>query len=191
MKNSLKNPTRGQSGDGFPNTAVANIGLTPREMHVRLCAAAVSLLLGRIGQWSGREIARSALSLAHPAQAERDNESCFFVRAAGVHRFIRRGLTVLEWKGRVPFTFSVSLLLGGLTMPEWKGRVLTRSHCERITFRRKLKIVYDFRHKKKLRPDDIRLDFGSIIYDSIDRNPKWEFHPIPKRMEAETHPTLL
>ncbi|GBP89172.1 hypothetical protein EVAR_90309_1 [Eumeta japonica] len=26
-------------------------------------------------------------------------------------------------------------LLGGLTMPEWKGRVpLTRSHCERITF---------------------------------------------------------
>ncbi|GBP11912.1 hypothetical protein EVAR_74542_1 [Eumeta japonica] len=45
------------------------------------------------------------------------------------------GLTVLEWKGRVPFTFmSVSLLLGGLTMPEWKGRVpLTRSHCERIT----------------------------------------------------------
>ncbi|GBP11744.1 hypothetical protein EVAR_77851_1 [Eumeta japonica] len=25
-------------------------------------------------------------------------------------------------------------LLGGLTMPEWKGRVpLTRSHCERIT----------------------------------------------------------
>ncbi|GBP76815.1 hypothetical protein EVAR_42666_1 [Eumeta japonica] len=46
------------------------------------------------------------------------------------------GLTVLEWKGRVPFTFlCLSLsLLGGLTMPEWKGRVpLTRSHCERIT----------------------------------------------------------
>ncbi|GBP48916.1 hypothetical protein EVAR_96897_1 [Eumeta japonica] len=45
------------------------------------------------------------------------------------------GLTVLEWKGRVPFTFYVCLsLLGGLTMPEWKGRVpLTRSHCERIT----------------------------------------------------------
>ncbi|GBP81981.1 hypothetical protein EVAR_65587_1 [Eumeta japonica] len=36
------------------------------------------------------EIARSALSLARSAQAERDNESCFFVRAAGVHRFIRR-----------------------------------------------------------------------------------------------------
>ncbi|GBP30076.1 hypothetical protein EVAR_14594_1 [Eumeta japonica] len=47
------------------------------------------------------------------------------------------GLTVLEWKGRVPFTFYVCLsLLGGLTMPEWKGRVpLTRSHCERITIR--------------------------------------------------------
>ncbi|GBP79191.1 hypothetical protein EVAR_53057_1 [Eumeta japonica] len=32
----------------------------------------------------------SALSLARSAQAERDNELCFFVRAAGVHRFIRR-----------------------------------------------------------------------------------------------------
>ncbi|GBP62719.1 hypothetical protein EVAR_56237_1 [Eumeta japonica] len=32
--------------------------------NLRLCAAAVSLLLGRIGQWSGKEIARSALSLA-------------------------------------------------------------------------------------------------------------------------------
>ncbi|GBP35756.1 hypothetical protein EVAR_82691_1 [Eumeta japonica] len=40
----------------------------------RLCAAAVSLLLGRIGRCSGREIARSALSLARSAQAERDNE---------------------------------------------------------------------------------------------------------------------
>ncbi|GBP61127.1 hypothetical protein EVAR_46778_1 [Eumeta japonica] len=55
----------------------------------RLCAAAVSLLLGRIGRWSGREIARSALSLARSAQAERDNESCFFMRAAGFHGFIR------------------------------------------------------------------------------------------------------
>ncbi|GBP59311.1 hypothetical protein EVAR_40696_1 [Eumeta japonica] len=45
------------------------------------------------------------------------------------------GLTVLEWKGRVPSFLCLSLsLLGGLTMPEWKGRVpLTRSHCERIT----------------------------------------------------------
>ncbi|GBP41554.1 hypothetical protein EVAR_20362_1 [Eumeta japonica] len=43
-----------------------------------LCAAAVSLVLGRIGRWSGREIARSTLSLARSAQAERDNESCFF-----------------------------------------------------------------------------------------------------------------
>ncbi|GBP62977.1 Zinc transporter 2 [Eumeta japonica] len=30
----------------------------------------------------------SALSLARSAPAERDNESCFFVRAAGVHRFM-------------------------------------------------------------------------------------------------------
>ncbi|GBP16194.1 hypothetical protein EVAR_9907_1 [Eumeta japonica] len=63
-------------------------------------AAAVSLLLGRIGRWSGREIGssqaerlgqsclsipRSALSLARSAQVERDNESYFFVRAASVH----------------------------------------------------------------------------------------------------------
>ncbi|GBP75364.1 hypothetical protein EVAR_61589_1 [Eumeta japonica] len=32
----------------------------------------------------------SALSIARSAQAERDNESCFFVHAVGVHRFIRR-----------------------------------------------------------------------------------------------------
>ncbi|GBP58610.1 hypothetical protein EVAR_38849_1 [Eumeta japonica] len=44
----------------------------------RLSAAAVSLLLGRIGRWSGREIARSALSLARSAQAERDNVLRFF-----------------------------------------------------------------------------------------------------------------
>ncbi|GBP52330.1 hypothetical protein EVAR_38476_1 [Eumeta japonica] len=59
------------------------------DFTCRLCAAAVSFLLGRIGQWSRREIACSALSLARSAQAERDNESCFFMRAAGVHRFIR------------------------------------------------------------------------------------------------------
>ncbi|GBP12161.1 EGF-containing fibulin-like extracellular matrix protein 1 [Eumeta japonica] len=75
------------------------------QFYCRLCAAAVSLLLGRIGRWSEREtdasqaerlgrsylsIACSTLSLARSAQTERDNESCFFVRAAGVHRFIRR-----------------------------------------------------------------------------------------------------
>ncbi|GBP62644.1 hypothetical protein EVAR_51890_1 [Eumeta japonica] len=62
----------------------------PYELLNMLCAAAVSLVLGCIGRWSGREIARSTLSLAHPAQAERDNDSCFFVHAAGVYRFIRR-----------------------------------------------------------------------------------------------------
>ncbi|GBP37741.1 hypothetical protein EVAR_29942_1 [Eumeta japonica] len=61
-----------------------------KQFTCRLCAAAVSFLLGRIGRCSGREIARFALSLARSAQAERDNESCFFMRAAGVHRFIRR-----------------------------------------------------------------------------------------------------
>ncbi|GBP45959.1 hypothetical protein EVAR_41261_1 [Eumeta japonica] len=50
------------------------------QFTCRLCAAAVSLILGRFGRWSGREIARTALSLARSAQAERDNESCFFER---------------------------------------------------------------------------------------------------------------
>ncbi|GBP10382.1 hypothetical protein EVAR_69673_1 [Eumeta japonica] len=72
-----------------------------QQFTCRLCAAAFSLLLGRIAKWNGRKIgtsqaersgqsclsiARPALSLARSAQAERDNESCFFVRAAGVHR---------------------------------------------------------------------------------------------------------
>ncbi|GBP86989.1 hypothetical protein EVAR_67752_1 [Eumeta japonica] len=35
-------------------------------------------------------ITRSAFSLARSAQGECDNESCFCVRAAGVHRVIRR-----------------------------------------------------------------------------------------------------
>ncbi|GBP63704.1 hypothetical protein EVAR_87681_1 [Eumeta japonica] len=67
------------------------------EQHLPLCAAAVSLLLGRIGPWSGREIdasqaarlgrpclsiACSALSLARSAQAERDNESCMEWRSS-------------------------------------------------------------------------------------------------------------
>ncbi|GBP40512.1 hypothetical protein EVAR_30571_1 [Eumeta japonica] len=63
---------------------------TNERCNNRSCAAAASLLLGRIDRRSGREIARSALSLAHSAPAERDNESRFFVRAAGVHRFLRR-----------------------------------------------------------------------------------------------------
>ncbi|GBP67293.1 hypothetical protein EVAR_43804_1 [Eumeta japonica] len=41
----------------------------------------------RLGRLS---IACSVFSLARSAQAERDNESCFFVHEAGVHRFIRR-----------------------------------------------------------------------------------------------------
>ncbi|GBP15346.1 hypothetical protein EVAR_80525_1 [Eumeta japonica] len=79
------------------------------ERHASLplghgCVRPLSLLLGRIGRWSGintnasqaerldrscLSIAGSALSLTRAAQAERENESCFFVHAAGVHRFIR------------------------------------------------------------------------------------------------------
>ncbi|GBP92314.1 hypothetical protein EVAR_66730_1 [Eumeta japonica] len=51
-----------------------------KQFTGRLCAAAVSLLLGRIGR-CGREIALSALSLTRSARVERDNESCFFIRA--------------------------------------------------------------------------------------------------------------
>ncbi|GBP32443.1 Protein O-GlcNAcase [Eumeta japonica] len=62
-----------------------------KQFTCRLCATAVSLLLGRIGRWSGRDIdasqverlgrscfARSALSLARSVETKRDNESCFF-----------------------------------------------------------------------------------------------------------------
>ncbi|GBP52684.1 hypothetical protein EVAR_43885_1 [Eumeta japonica] len=69
-----------------PSQSICSEATGSMEPKNRSCAAAVSLLLGRVGRWSGREIARSALS----AQVERDNESCFFVRAAGVHRLIRR-----------------------------------------------------------------------------------------------------
>ncbi|GBP40679.1 hypothetical protein EVAR_36415_1 [Eumeta japonica] len=71
----LNQPTLNQRG-----------GHTVQVPRSRLCAAAVSLLLARIGRWSGREIARSVLSLARSAQAERDNESCFFVHAVDVNR---------------------------------------------------------------------------------------------------------
>ncbi|GBP03497.1 hypothetical protein EVAR_101836_1 [Eumeta japonica] len=72
---------------------MATIDIEPYEgLHVRLRAAAVSLLLGRIGRWSGREIdasqaerisrsslsiSCSAFSLARSAQAERDNDNTF------------------------------------------------------------------------------------------------------------------
>ncbi|GBP83649.1 hypothetical protein EVAR_57808_1 [Eumeta japonica] len=55
----------------------AMIKLT-KQFTCKLYETAVSLLLGCIGRWSGREIARSALSLARSAQAERDNESMVF-----------------------------------------------------------------------------------------------------------------
>ncbi|GBP11263.1 hypothetical protein EVAR_92808_1 [Eumeta japonica] len=82
----------------------------------------LSLLLGRIGRWSGKEIAHPALSLARSAQAERDNESCFFVRAADVHQFRQREGT---FEG-IPFSlqFSMSRLaparfINNTTLPVW------------------------------------------------------------------------
>ncbi|GBP62798.1 hypothetical protein EVAR_50627_1 [Eumeta japonica] len=53
---------------------------------ILLCATAVYSDVSADGV---EEMARSTLSLARSAQAERDNESCFFVRAADVHRLIR------------------------------------------------------------------------------------------------------
>ncbi|GBP48316.1 hypothetical protein EVAR_34809_1 [Eumeta japonica] len=49
------------------------------------CVRPLTLFYSDIGRWSGREIARSALSLARSVQAERDNESWFFLRPR-VHR---------------------------------------------------------------------------------------------------------
>lgn len=53
---------------------------------VKLLCKIINALLGR----SSLSIAGSALSLARSSQTERDNESCYFVRAFGVNRFIRR-----------------------------------------------------------------------------------------------------
>ncbi|GBP78434.1 hypothetical protein EVAR_63385_1 [Eumeta japonica] len=80
------------------------------------------LPLGRIGRWSGREIARSALSLARSAQAERDNESCFFVHVAGIHRFIRR----YHVKRLMYISEAVEIRKDRTT---WKYEVSTLYHC--------------------------------------------------------------
>ncbi|GBP63376.1 3-ketoacyl-CoA thiolase, mitochondrial [Eumeta japonica] len=55
-----------------------NVGI----VNAVVCGLCLSLLLGHISRWSRREIARSALSLARSAQAERDNESCYFMSGA-------------------------------------------------------------------------------------------------------------
>ncbi|GBP70910.1 hypothetical protein EVAR_48875_1 [Eumeta japonica] len=72
----------------------------------RLCAAAVSLVLGRIDRWSGREIARSTLSLACSAQAERDNKSCFF--SAHSHRHPSAQLREYKYGCTVPLWLSIT-----------------------------------------------------------------------------------
>ncbi|GBP53978.1 Histone-lysine N-methyltransferase SETMAR [Eumeta japonica] len=54
----------------------------PQSEWKRLCAAAVSLLLRRMDRWNGRENSCSVLSLGRSAQAECNNKSRFFVRAA-------------------------------------------------------------------------------------------------------------
>ncbi|GBP78457.1 hypothetical protein EVAR_52262_1 [Eumeta japonica] len=53
---------------------VVAVAFTSAQYLYRLCAAAVSFLLGRIGRWSGREVVRSAFSFVRSAQAERDKE---------------------------------------------------------------------------------------------------------------------
>lgn len=53
----------------------------------------------RLGR-SCLSMACSALSLARSAQAQRDHESCFFVSADGVHRFIDSVdyITLINWR---------------------------------------------------------------------------------------------
>ncbi|GBO99839.1 hypothetical protein EVAR_74236_1 [Eumeta japonica] len=79
----------------FSSDASAN------EVREREIDASQAERLGR----SCFSIARSALSLVHSAQAERDNESCFFMRAANVHRFIRR-YHVIKISGLRPYNDS-------------------------------------------------------------------------------------
>ncbi|GBP94741.1 hypothetical protein EVAR_52817_1 [Eumeta japonica] len=77
-----------------------------------LCAAAVSLLLERIGRWSGRGIARSVFMLVRSAQAERDNESCFSCVQAliDLQDFITSKLSPLVTRDRSRH-FSIALIL--------------------------------------------------------------------------------
>ncbi|GBP86950.1 hypothetical protein EVAR_62793_1 [Eumeta japonica] len=83
-----RGPERRHRSVARPAPAASVNDVTSIPLNVRLCAAALSLLLRHNGRWSGRGTARSALSLARSAQAERDNESCFFcarrIVAAGV-----------------------------------------------------------------------------------------------------------
>ncbi|GBP48959.1 hypothetical protein EVAR_32295_1 [Eumeta japonica] len=61
-----------------------NLNFSPRHVKSgREIDASRAERLGRLCLYC------SAHSYANSAQAEHDNESCFFVRAAGVHRFIR------------------------------------------------------------------------------------------------------
>ncbi|GBP66731.1 hypothetical protein EVAR_50110_1 [Eumeta japonica] len=61
-------------------------------MKVDRCVRPLSLFYSDASADVVEERSLSALSLARSAQAERDNESCFFVRTAGIHRFIRPGM---------------------------------------------------------------------------------------------------
>ncbi|GBP52698.1 Mannosyl-oligosaccharide glucosidase GCS1 [Eumeta japonica] len=107
-KNIPLNKCRGQGYDGA-NTMEGTGGvqklikdIEPNAVCVHCAAHNLNLVLNdasgreidalqaeRLGQ-SCLSVTRSALSFARSAQAERDNESCFFVPAAGVHRLIRR-----------------------------------------------------------------------------------------------------
>ncbi|GBP38225.1 hypothetical protein EVAR_18104_1 [Eumeta japonica] len=78
----LKGRHRASDSSGL---RVSVIAYSPVARRVR----PLSLFYSDASADSGREIARSALSLARSAQAERDNESCFFVCTADVQRFIR------------------------------------------------------------------------------------------------------
>ncbi|GBP24931.1 hypothetical protein EVAR_12598_1 [Eumeta japonica] len=79
LRRGRASPTELSEGGSNSHLTRFRLKLT-KQFTCGLCAAAVSLLLGLIGRWSGREFARSALSLARSAQAERDNESCFFLK---------------------------------------------------------------------------------------------------------------
>ncbi|GBP18364.1 hypothetical protein EVAR_14757_1 [Eumeta japonica] len=91
MEDSLRESSRHRKSPG-PGTGRVHLSYRARERPGgaegigKEIDASQAERLGR----SSLSVACSALSLARSAQAERDNESCFFVRAADVHRFIRR-----------------------------------------------------------------------------------------------------
>ncbi|GBP84958.1 Mechanosensory protein 2 [Eumeta japonica] len=88
-------------------------------------------------------------------------------------RLLQLNLFLSEWKGRVPFTFCLSLsLLGGLTMPSGRDACLSLALIERITFL--FKAFYDLQwideqvtQMEVLTRDSVTVAVDAVVYYRI------------------------